>query len=447
MLSSPQMRIMMVTLVITLILCLGSGTTTAQILDELSVPLPMDPVGSGARAIGMGGAFIAVADDATAASWNPAGLIQLETPEVSVVGAYYQRTEKNTFGTNPEASGEQDFSNYNLNYLSAVYPFSLFKRNMIVSASHQYLYDFSRSMTFPASYSDLQSTSYGELDIDIQGGLTALGIAYSVQVSPNFSAGFTLNFWQDGLFEDEFKFDMTYSGAGTSNNGNFIIDESRSDTYSYRGFNTNLGLLWTVDPRVTIGFVVKTPFTVDLEHTYQYEMDQIYPANPSLSASDSRKFDTDEELDIPRSYGLGIAYRYSDNLTTSLDLYRIEWDDFIYRDEDGAEVSPITGRSPGDSQIDPTHQIRVGVEYLRITDDYVIPIRGGIFYDPAPGAGEPDPFYGYSCGTGFSKGKIVFDVAYQYRFGRDVAAFILEDLDFSQDMREQTLYASVIYHF
>ena len=38
------------------------------------------PVGSGARAIGQGGAFIAVADDATAASWNPGALIQLERP-------------------------------------------------------------------------------------------------------------------------------------------------------------------------------------------------------------------------------------------------------------------------------------------------------------------------------------------------------------------------------
>ena len=43
----------------------------------------LNPVGSGARATGMGGAFISVADDATAASWNPAGLIQLERPEVS----------------------------------------------------------------------------------------------------------------------------------------------------------------------------------------------------------------------------------------------------------------------------------------------------------------------------------------------------------------------------
>ena len=52
------------------------------------------PVGSGARATGIGSAFIAVADDATAASWNPAGLIQLERPEVSTVGSYYHQIDK-----------------------------------------------------------------------------------------------------------------------------------------------------------------------------------------------------------------------------------------------------------------------------------------------------------------------------------------------------------------
>jgi hypothetical protein len=42
----------------------------------------MNPVGSGARALDMVGAFIAGADDATAGSWNPGGLIQLEPPKI-----------------------------------------------------------------------------------------------------------------------------------------------------------------------------------------------------------------------------------------------------------------------------------------------------------------------------------------------------------------------------
>jgi hypothetical protein len=44
--------------------------------------------GVGARALGMGGAFSAVADDVTAVYWNPAGLAALEQNEVSFMHAY-----------------------------------------------------------------------------------------------------------------------------------------------------------------------------------------------------------------------------------------------------------------------------------------------------------------------------------------------------------------------
>jgi len=40
-------------------------------------------MGVSARAMGMGGAFTAVADDSTAVFWNPSGLVQLQRPELS----------------------------------------------------------------------------------------------------------------------------------------------------------------------------------------------------------------------------------------------------------------------------------------------------------------------------------------------------------------------------
>ncbi len=41
-------------------------------------------IGSGARAIALGSAFVAVADDALAGYWNPAGLTQLKGPAISI---------------------------------------------------------------------------------------------------------------------------------------------------------------------------------------------------------------------------------------------------------------------------------------------------------------------------------------------------------------------------
>lgn len=84
------------------------------------------PVGSGARAVGKGTAFIGVADDATAASHNPGGLVQLERPEVSLVGSYFLRFERQDV-TRPETVVEhQTLDHVHLNYLSAAYPFRLF---------------------------------------------------------------------------------------------------------------------------------------------------------------------------------------------------------------------------------------------------------------------------------------------------------------------------------
>ena len=126
----------------------------AQISQTVEISSSPNPVGSGARALGMGGAFIGVADDATAASWNPAGLIQLETPEISAVLAYNYRNEDTTYKAFPEASGPQDVSTVDINYLSAAYPFTAFNKNMIVSLNYQHLYDFNKKVSYGYSFSD-----------------------------------------------------------------------------------------------------------------------------------------------------------------------------------------------------------------------------------------------------------------------------------------------------
>ena len=46
------------------------GTTAASFLD----------IGIGARSLSMGGAFVALADDPTALYWNPAGMVNIQTP-------------------------------------------------------------------------------------------------------------------------------------------------------------------------------------------------------------------------------------------------------------------------------------------------------------------------------------------------------------------------------
>lgn len=106
-----------------------------------SAPLP---TGSGARALGFAGAFTAVADDATAASWNPGGLTQLERPEASAVYRYTSEKEKHTSDDATFAVGEDEFSSHNVNYFTVAMPFYSIpmKRNFVFSMNFQEAYDF-----------------------------------------------------------------------------------------------------------------------------------------------------------------------------------------------------------------------------------------------------------------------------------------------------------------
>jgi len=65
----------MVALVVTVWALLFTTAEIASAVDSFSnANVPYLRMGAGARALGMGGAFVGVADDATAAYWNPAGL-------------------------------------------------------------------------------------------------------------------------------------------------------------------------------------------------------------------------------------------------------------------------------------------------------------------------------------------------------------------------------------
>jgi hypothetical protein len=52
---------------------------TAEAVDKFAAEFLK--IGVGARALGMGGSFVSLSDDASATYWNPAGLVQLESRE------------------------------------------------------------------------------------------------------------------------------------------------------------------------------------------------------------------------------------------------------------------------------------------------------------------------------------------------------------------------------
>lgn len=419
-----------------------------MVFGQIEFTTSPNPVGSGARALGMGGAFIAVADDATAASWNPAGLIQLELPELSLVGAYFKHDEDNFFPDNPEASKKQSASGLDLNYLSASYPFTFLNRNMIVSINYQHLFDFSRDWRFPFQFSQGSIFINSDVDYTQKGQLYAIGAAYAIQITPYVSAGITFNFWDDGLHDNEWHQESIIKGTGTFGGNIPVSFESVSkNDFGFSGFNANIGLLWQINYHLSIGGVLKTHFTAELIHKSYLKTTLLNPETSTIMSQTEQSGDYDEELDMPISYGIGIAYRFSDSFTASLDLYRTEWDDFIHKDSNGIKTSFVSSKLIGESEINATTQIRCGAEYLFIKSNYVVPLRFGMFYDPAPQEISPDKYYGVTLGSGYARGQFVFDAAYQYRWGKDVGESLVKAFEFSQDVREKILYTSLIFHF
>ncbi|MCK5685180.1 outer membrane protein transport protein [bacterium] len=400
-----------------------------------------NPVGSGARALGYG-AFIAIADDATAASWNPGGLIQLKKPEASIVGSVSFRNADNTFEDHPEGDSSYNVSYGDLNYFSFAYPFTVLNRKMVAAVNYQRLYDFNRDLNFKFDTKQGELVIYDDINQQQSGSLSAIGLAYSFEIIPrSLSLGLTLNIWDDDFSNNSWE--QKISGSPVVKMGDAIvggIPYIGEHKFILEGFNYNLGLLWrSKNRKISLGGVFKSPFTADLKHEFHAEQTGFEPNDSTM----------DEKLKMPMSYGIGAAYRISDSVTFSGDIYRTHWDDFIIEEQDGTERSAVTATLKNEADVDPTIQVRIGAEYLIInkTVKYVIPLRTGLFYDPAPAQGSSDNYYGISLGSGFAKGRYVLDVAMKYRFGRDVGNSVYPDYEFSQNVDEIELFMSLVTHF
>src|SRR5258706_11143834 len=83
---------------IALVILLGAMPILAQSSAEVNAGIQFNFLNPGASHLGMGGAFIGGADDATAAYANPAGVINILRPEASLEGRLW------TYGpSNPES--------------------------------------------------------------------------------------------------------------------------------------------------------------------------------------------------------------------------------------------------------------------------------------------------------------------------------------------------------
>jgi long-subunit fatty acid transport protein len=407
-----------------------------------------NPIGSGARAAGKGFAFIAVADDATAASWNPGGLTQLQQPEMSIVGSYLLRLEDQDLTQPHLAIDGQTIDSLNLNYFSVVHPFELWHRNVVVSLNVQRLFDLHGDTDVASGFTTIDGVQ--RVSSTQSGGLWTISPAVAVQVTPTFSLGIAFNFWPDA-FDNGWEQEVTVRGEGFVASGPDAVPfRSRgriAEDYDFEGFNVTVGFLWTINRIFTLGGVFRSPFTADLTRQHASTL-TVELQDGSAPVTTQLDFKERLDLDMPMSYGLGLAARLSDVLTLSLDVSRVHWSDFELADSTRDDTLLVENSAPSGKgaavlrgNADDTTSVRIGGEYLWIRRNLLIPFRAGVFYDPEPGDKSTDDFFGWSVGSGITVNAFVFDFAYQFRTGT-VASEATDTTVY-----QHNFFASLIYHF
>lgn len=379
--------------------------------------------GAGARAEGFGGAFIGVADDATAVVWNPAGLSQLQRPEGSVVvklvGESTDFKDKLNAANNESAS----LSHAVFNFGSVALPLKLGGVNVVLAAAYQRQLDF---------YDSYKETSY---EYEEKGGVDTFSPGIGVQLSPLISLGFATNIW---FGKDEFNAKNT---PATTSDPNLSSNGSPSGLNFVFGAMLDFSGLAKPFP-LKIGASIRTPFTLNSDYTYKW-------TPPLVGVVAEAK--TNSKSEMPLMIGLGGSYRIGENLTVAADYEMRSYGDSkttVTYNVPGLTIPPETSQMSASKK--DLNQFRVGAEYLVVVDAGVFPLRAGYYtvptllaYRSASGSSTDEQVVGdgFSIGTGYISGRFALDLT----FSR--TTYEAGGVNSTTDYARTTVSGSVILYF
>jgi long-subunit fatty acid transport protein len=413
---------------------LAPGRLRAQSLDRDTDRIDITgrqnlTLGSGARAYGMGGAFLARADDATAASWNPAGLSYLRLPEVSLVGA----------SSSFDIARGQDTDHFNgraIDFGAFTWPVRLGGTHGAVQLSYQ------RAISFDGRRRILFYDNQGQITEDVRssGGFDVVALGAGLRLTRSLRAGVTLNRWLNG-------YDQTLTRTYVPPRGRRPVRDFDLD-FQPRGWNANLGLMWSPFESLNVGGVFKTPFHAGVELSKDRLDPWLKGTGPAIQEITTNSYASRKtRLDFPASYGFGLSWRPHDTFTLSADLTLTRWSQARIRNYFDLEVTQAGGETPAPKPPPnvypllqyPTlnalpnsdnpgliaqqdkQELRVGMEYVLIAGRLKVPLRAGYFNDRQITRdldGNIPRFNGFTAGVGLVLGSVLLDVAYVYEFGK-----------------------------
>jgi len=385
----------------------------------------------GARSLGMGGAFIGLADDASAAEANPAGLTILRKTEFSVEARnYLEQQMLTTSGTFPNVQ-RTAFTHYSqrvqLSFASVVVPM---KHNFTLGAYfHEPLRNQGAGQVLPVrdQITGQLKTNVPNFFLPADGGnpissqqcdqlrqsthnpfscleyrvnpfITALnvrqqtyGLAGAWQVG-NFSMGLTARYqkFDEGAFTfrftQDFDVDSVSVQATAKANGADVTIKSQTDV------TLAAGVKWAPSDKFSVGAVYKQGPKFN---------------TPTFIANSQTNFDfvklADTTFHIPDIAGVGVSVRPIPVLTINADAVHVKYsnltDDFVsttlgIRDVQGYKAPDVT-------------ELHLGAEYFFATKT-PIALRAGVWRDPAHSVewrGPLNQFEGVAAALLYPKGE------------------------------------------
>jgi long-chain fatty acid transport protein len=395
----------------------------------------------GARSLGFGGAFVALADDATAAFANPAGLVQLSRPEVSLEGRFWSYSSPYTAGGRAagtptgigidtvaqpiRAYSEADLSG--LSFVSVVYPRG---RWSFAVYRHQ-LQNFELAEEIQGIFTPgpIAGAWRGPIErglFDLQ--VTNLALAVAYRASDRLSLGLAVTRSDPSsclvgmeYLPDDDSLEGYFAPASFLPERLVHVIRAESDG-SDRGLA--LGLLYNLAPHWKLGGA----FREGPELAFSIR-GVAGPANPEFSDGQTFALGSTPWV-LPDVFALGVAYRSADGRWTgSFEWTRVEYSTVL------ESLDPAL-QTPGEILKD-ADELHLGGEYAFFRGRSVMAVRLGAWHDPdhqprldsspfarAEVPGGSDELH-LAAGVGVVRDRIQLDLGIDVSERRDTASVSL----------------------
>ena len=348
-----------------------ASVSTAQV-EEMAIG---NTFGVGARAMGMGGASLGLADDFTALYWNPAGMAQIQKFEM-FSSLSHNRASTDTYFAGDTATGTSR-SQMRLNSIGFVYPFQARQGGWAIAFGYNRPQNFDYQTAIqgvdPSSGTEFSGLAVDETDVN-SGGIGIWSFGTSVYISKRILIGGSLDFWQgDSL--NELDVTATDIVGIDSELSRFRYDDEIDREYS--GVGGRIGLLAHLTDEISLGVTVVSPVELGVDEQWYQSTIADYDDGERLSDMESgvQAFDIERPFEV----GTGIAVKlFNKQLILAGDVQLTDWTQTRYDLPPADDIS----HDNFEEYYATTLQARLGVEYRIPTIG--THIRLGYFRDTIP---------------------------------------------------------------